>query len=120
MTATTALDDAFPMSVELLVVPNCPNEARAAGLLRTALDDVGLRDVRFTTTVIDTQESAEARHFIGSPTILLDGIDPFNEPHGTPGLACRVYLGTDGLGGIPDLRDLRKALKRAAESSRSK
>jgi hypothetical protein len=107
------------MSVELLVMPDCPNEAGAAELLRTALDDIGLRDVQFTTTVIDTQESAEARHFIGSPTILLDGVDPFHDSNAMPSLACRVYLSGDGLGGIPDLRALRKALKRSAHVSRS-
>ena len=51
------------MDVELLVVPDCPNEAPAAALLRTALDDVGLARTPVTTTVIDTPAEAERRGF---------------------------------------------------------
>ena len=54
------------MNVELLVVADCPNEESAAVLLRTALDDVGLRDVRVAVTVIGSQEHAEQRRFTGS------------------------------------------------------
>ena len=105
------------MDVELLVVPDCPNENPAVVLLRTALDDVGLTGVRFATTLIATQEQAEQRHFTGSPTILLDGVDPFANPGHAPAMACRVYPGPDGPSGIPDLRVLRQALKRAADTT---
>jgi hypothetical protein len=99
------------IDVELLVVPDCPHEKAAADLLRSALDDVGLTAVDFQLTVIDTPEDAERRGFAGSPTILLDGIDPFQTPGQTDSVSCRLYPGPDGL---PDLRTLRQALKRAA------
>lgn len=102
------------MDVELLVVPDCPNQGPAEVLLRTALDDIGLRGVPFRTTVITTQEDADQRQFIGSPTILIDGHDPFAAPGIRPALACRVYRSVDGSGGTPALKDLRRALKRAA------
>jgi hypothetical protein len=102
------------VDVELLVVPNCPNAAPAAALLGTALADVGLAHVPITTTVIDTASQAERRGFIGSPTILIDGDDPFAEPRQPSALACRIYGTTTGPAGIPDLRQLRQALKRAA------
>lgn len=110
----TSPADTDGMDVELLVVPDCPNEAPAAALLRTALDDVGLGRVPVTTTVIDTQEHAERLRFIGSPTIRIDGADPFAEPGQPVALACRIYRNTTGPAGIPDLRQLRQALKRAA------
>lgn len=102
------------MNVELLVVPDCPNAARAELLLRVALDDVGLSGVLPTKTVIDTQEAAAHRRFMGSPTILVDGADPFAEPDGKPGIACRLYANPTGPSGVPALSALRKALKQAA------
>jgi len=105
------------MDVELLVVPDCPNDAPTAALLRTALDDVGLARIPVTTTVIDTPEQAERRGFVGSPTILIDGHDPFAEPGLPVALACRIYRNTTGPAGIPDLRQLRQALKRAAAAN---
>lgn len=106
------------MDVELLVVPDCPNESIAAGLLRTALDDVGLGGTTFRTTVIDTQQSADKRGFTGSPTILIGGLDPFVEPGRAPALACRIYRSPAGSAGVPSLVELRRALKRAADQER--
>lgn len=111
------------VKVELLVVPDCPNEQAAAELLRTVLDDVGLTRTRFHTTVIATQEQAEQRGFRGSPTILLNGQDPFDRPAQSPSdqdraglaLTCRVYPTQAGPAVAPPLAELRQALKGAAD-----
>jgi glutaredoxin len=79
------------MKIEIVVVPDCPHETAAADRLRQALDDAGLREVRFTTRVVTDQNEAERSGFTGSPTILINGRDPFAEPGRPPGLACRVY-----------------------------
>jgi hypothetical protein len=102
------------VEVELLVIPDCPHDASAHELLRRALDDVGLDGVGIRTTIIDSQELAEQRGFTGSPTILLNGRDPFEQPDRKPGVACRVYDSPGGHSGIPELRALRQALKREA------
>ncbi|MEP6852869.1 MAG: hypothetical protein ABJA87_09465 [bacterium] len=102
------------MDVELLIVPDCPNENVTAQLLHTALVDVGLAPAHFRTTVISTPAEAEQRGFTGSPTVLLNGVDPFAEPGRPVGLSCRVYRNPSGSGGVPDLAALRQALKRAA------
>ncbi len=104
------------MRIELLVVPECPHEAAAADLLATALADVGLGSVGYTVTVIDSQDDAERRHFIGSPTICVDGVDLFAEPARPAAVACRMYPGGAG---VPSLSDLRQALKKAAALSAS-
>jgi hypothetical protein len=44
--------------------------------------------------VIDTQEEADSRHFVGSPTICADGSDVFPEPDRPASIACRLYPGT--------------------------
>jgi len=108
------------MDVELLVVPDCPNEAPAAALLRTALDEIGLSGVGIVTTVIDTWQEAVRRGFPGSPTFLIDGVDPFSEPGRAPALACRVYPHDTGLTGVPYLSELRQALARPAATAEAK
>jgi len=51
--------------------------------------------------------------FTGSPTILIDGVDPFAEPGRPAGLACRMYRTATGLAGTPDPADLREVLSKA-------
>lgn len=101
------------MLVELLVVPDCPNEAPAYGRLRRALDDAGLTGtpIAVRTVTVDTVDSVPA--FAGSPTVLIDGVDPFagQAPPGS-GLSCRVYRTGDGVSGAPSPEDLRRAVGR--------
>jgi len=101
------------VDVELLMVAECPHEHDAAVLLRTALDEVGLVSTGFRTTVVASPHEAQQRGFIGSPTVLLDGADLFSAPDQAPGLACRVYPTPTGSAGVPALRELLRALKRA-------
>ena len=108
------LADDLVMIVELLVVPDCPHQVESEALLRRALADVGLSQVPSVTTVISSEVEAQRRGFVGSPTVLIDGIDPFASAGQPPSLSCRIYQSSDGLSGIPDLRDLRRALKEAA------
>lgn len=103
------------MRVELLVVPDCPHESAAARLLAEALADVGLGSVEFAVTVIESQADADRRHFIGSPTFSVDGQDVFPEADRPASIACRVYAA--GENGVPPVRDLRQALKRAAATA---
>lgn len=102
------------MRVELLVVPNCPHEDVAVERLRQALDDAGHAEtpvhVRSMTeeTVVDTPE------FAGSPTVLIDGADPFaDQAAGAGAFSCRVYHCETGLSGAPSLEQLRQTLRRS-------
>ena len=102
------------MQIDLLVVPACPNEQPVAALLRQALNEIGLTATTFDVTVIRSKAEAEQHHFVGSPTIRINGVDPFATADRPPALACRMYA--NGLG-VPDLPDIRRALKRAADAS---
>ncbi|MGW9026237.1 hypothetical protein ACWGQ5_18970 [Streptomyces sp. NPDC055722] len=103
------------MNVQLLVVPDCANEAAARDLLTRALSDLGLADVNVGTRMVGSPELAAELRFVGSPTFLINGLDPFGEPDRVPGLTCRVYRGPDGaLSGLPEIRELRQALRQAA------
>ena len=103
------------MDVELLVVPECPSEASAARLLRRALDDIGLPDTEFDTIMVGSGRDAERRGFTGSPAFYVDGSDLFPEPGRPASLSCRLYRSADRVGGVPDIVELRLALKRAAD-----
>ncbi|MCT6782107.1 DsbA family protein [Streptomyces sp. CS7] len=101
------------MDIEILLVPDCPNEKPAAESLRAALDSLGLSDTTVTHRLIADQTEAEELGFTGSPTILINGRDPFTEAGRTPGLACRIYQTPEGLAGLPSLDQLRQALSSA-------
>jgi predicted Zn-dependent protease len=103
--------------VELLWWEGCPSTERALGELREALSDVGLADVEVRVREIRTDADAREAGFVGSPTILIDGVDlaPAADDEAI-GLSCRVYRRRDGgVSPTPDPDDLREALRRAAE-----
>ncbi|HEX4726460.1 MAG TPA: hypothetical protein VH298_01600 [Jatrophihabitans sp.] len=89
------------------MIPDCPHTEPLLRLVLDALADLGLGGVRPRTTIV---ASAEARGFAGSPTILIDGTDPFASSTSVSGLACRVYPGPSGL---PSLSSVRAALAAA-------
>lgn len=98
------------MDVRLLYFDGCPNWTVAEERLRAALARVGLDRESIQRVPVDTPEDAERLGFIGSPTILLDGRDPFATGAEQPGLACRVFSTPDGLAGAPTLAQLVQAL----------
>jgi hypothetical protein len=94
-------------------MPDCPNDASAAQLITNAVADTRVK-ATITHTIIASQEQARQRGFTGSPTILLNGLDPFARLDAPPALSCRLDTTPDGLRGIPALRDLRQAIERVA------
>lgn len=65
--------------------------------------------------LIDSIEKAEEAGFRGSPTVLIEGVDPFSKKEAPVGLACRIYQTDDGPVGSPTLRQLQDALLSAGE-----
>jgi hypothetical protein len=103
--------------VQLLTVPNCPHAEPAAAVVRQAMDEAGLTDVPVTGLTIDTQAEADRLGFLGSPTILINGRDPFPDDGQRPALACRLYQHPTGLSGIPPIHPIRKALGGGARTT---
>ena len=66
------------MKVTLLYVDGCPSWTVADERLRAALDQTGNPDVDVTYRKVSTPREAESVEFRGSPTILLNGRDPFS------------------------------------------
>jgi len=85
--------------------PDGCDAARALDGLLTGRDDVVVEH-----EVIRDEREAAARCMTGSPTLLIDGIDPFSA--GRPSsMSCRVYLDESGaVVGAPSVAQLREAL----------
>jgi hypothetical protein len=66
--------------------------------------------VQVERRLVVTPEQAEAARFPGSPTVLVNGRDPFADPAAPVGLSCRVYGTADGLAGAPTVEQLLAVL----------
>ena len=82
-------------------------------MLREALRAEGMANAEPILVRVESQEDAERLHFIGSPTVLIDGRDPFNTPEDFYALSCRVYDTPLGRSGTPTPDQLRAALRAA-------
>lgn len=94
------------MQVELLYFAGCPNWQRTDERLRDALARAGRDDVRVEHRQVLTPEQAQSTGFRGSPTVLVDGRDPFADPDAPVGLSCRVFRADAGLAGAPTVAQL--------------
>ena len=105
------------MNVELLWWEGCPSTERARDAVREALSELELDGVEVHMREVRTDDEARGAGFVGSPTILIDGVDLVPAAAEEPiGLSCRVYRRRDGrISPLPDPDDLREALLRAAE-----
>ncbi|WP_313280617.1 hypothetical protein [Timonella senegalensis] len=99
------------MRVQLLHIDDCPNTSDAEARTRSALDALGLTDVRVELVTIRSEAEAESTRFGGSPTILVDGNDLFPTTS-VRSLACRVYVTERGFAGSPTQAQLEVALGR--------
>jgi predicted DsbA family dithiol-disulfide isomerase len=100
------------MQLTLLAVPGCPNapalEQRLAGLL------AGRPEVTVTRRVISDAAEAARWGMRGSPTLLVDGQDPFAGSGSGAVLACRLYPAGEGrVEGAPSVAALREVLEQA-------
>lgn len=101
------------MKVELLWFSGCPNWQETDARLREALTFAGVAaDVLMVE--VTTDEDARRLTFRGSPTVLIDGTDPFAQDFDPVGLSCRVYRTPDGLRGAPTVEQLVDVLRGAA------
>lgn len=110
MTDDSTLELSGRMRIDLLHVRDCPNLVVARERVGLALDRVG-RAATVTEVEIGTPEQAERAGMSGSPTILIDGVDPFGGAE--PSLACRLYRDGNAVEGAPSVDSLVDVLSRS-------
>ncbi|MFF1691253.1 MULTISPECIES: organomercurial lyase [unclassified Streptomyces] len=96
------------MRITVLTVPHCPNAPLAWERIAAALDGRPAQ-----VELVEVRDEAEAARWgmTGSPTVLIDGADPFAVEGAAPSVSCRLYRGADGhTDGAPSAADLRRVL----------
>lgn len=103
------------MRLDILHVPGCPNVA----VLRQRLDQVVAQHngpVDIIERAVTDLASAQEYGMTGSPTLLVDGVDPFARPELVPSESCRLYRDGDGrVDRAPSVTALREALSSLAD-----
>ena len=96
------------MEITLQYFDGCPNWTTVERRLTELIS--GRPDLTLRRELVATAEQAERTGFRGSPSILVDGVDPFADPNAPVGLACRIYTTPAGPAGAPTMAQLQEVL----------
>ena len=102
------------MKIQLYYFDDCPSYQKALDNLKEALRSQELpQEVEMIP--VASEDDAQAKRFIGSTTIRINGIDiegPEAEEKGY-GYGCRIYAENGRSGGWPSVEQIRQALQAA-------
>ena len=98
--------------VELLIFERCPNGDVALEHARAAMKRVGV-DSELRMVVVQTDEDARRLHFLGSPSVRIDGldVDASARTRSDFGLQCRIYVFEGRILGAPPTQWIADALR---------
>ncbi|MBS1896233.1 MAG: thioredoxin family protein [Actinobacteria bacterium] len=103
------------MEITLRYFDGCPNWKTTYERITTLISDRASTNLMLQR--VESPEEAVRLGFQGSPTVLIDGRDPFGDPAAPVGLACRVYRTPDGMAGSPTIQQLGAAIEQPDETS---
>lgn len=110
------------IAVTYLFSRSCPSHEEGLALLREAAREAGVA-LDLDAVEVASDEQAARRGFVGSPTYLIGGRDPFpvdGPPHTPSHDACRAYARPGGrVGPLPHHDDLVAAVRAAAGRTRA-
>lgn len=96
--------------VTIQYLPGCPNlelartrVSQAVARLATAAPEVRVQEIH-------DEAEAERTGFHGSPTVLVDGVDPFTGADCPVSFSCRMYPHDGGADGAPSIEELMVAM----------
>lgn len=101
------------MKLEVLHVRDCPN-------LSPLLEGIAkVTDLPVIIRMVESDAEAATFGMAGSPTLLIDGVDPFAPPDAVDrGISCRLYRDQDGrIVPVPTVEQLRGAIVAAGPLS---
>jgi hypothetical protein len=97
------------VDLTILAVAGCPHATLMEERLAAALAG-GPPTVIIRRVITDPEEAARVG-LHGSPTVLVDGADPFGAPGQAASMSCRLYdNGSGRLEGAPSVGQLRRAI----------
>lgn len=102
------------MDIKFLYFEDCPSHEDALARLQQVMREEGI-DADIEIIKVETDEQAQQWRFIGSPTILVDGVDIVPVEGATAyHLTCRTYFLEDGrISPLPSLAMIRHGLTQA-------
>lgn len=113
---TTHRRESSPLvDIELLYVDGCPNWPLTHARLAEVLEHTGLGEEPIDLIEVTTAEQAGALEFPGSPTIRINGHDPFRSDDDFSAQKARVYSTPDGPAGAPTREQLIHAIMQATD-----
>ena len=98
------------MKITLQYFDGCPHWRLADRRLANVLQGLGADMFTLERQLVESPEMAQQIGFHGSPTILVEGRDPFATGSEPVGLSCRVFRTEAGPRGAPTEAQLRGAL----------
>jgi hypothetical protein len=97
------------MELTLLTVQACPNAAAFEERLTAALAGHPGAVVHRREVADELEAATVGMHW--SPTLLVDGVDPFAAPDQPPSMSCRLYRDAAGrTSGAPPVEALQRVL----------
>lgn len=104
------------LRVSFLYYEECPSHDLALQRLREVMAEESIAD-EVEVIKVETEEQAHESHFVGSPTIRVDGQDIDSPSDPRYALTCRVYhLKDDRISPLPSKDMIRRALQSVANS----
>jgi len=114
--------------IELLYFDGCPSWHTALDNLREAIEEITLpqeinlpqeitppREITLPLQVrlieITNPQQAQDEHFLGSPSIRMNGVDIWPESRSRYNLSCRIYQTAQGMRGSPTVEMLRERIQ---------
>lgn len=102
------------VKIEVLYVTDCPNHLPTVKRIQRVLAAESLR-VPVHEVIVSSEAEAKALHFLGSPTVRINGNDVERVEGSVPGLSCRMYR---DFSGVPSEDLLRRAIAAARNERR--
>jgi hypothetical protein len=105
------------MKIELLKIPGCSGADVGHDRLRKVLDALGISET-IRTIEIATEEQAVQFHFLGSPTLRINGRDVDSPANRTAryAVACRLYRSAGLADNAPSVAAIRRSVNDAVEA----
>jgi hypothetical protein len=100
------------MHIEILHVPDCPHLRLARSRVSIALERIGTA-ASVDEICVTSPKVADELGMHGSPTITIDGSDPFDHGQGEGSMSCRLYRAEGRIDGAPGVAELIEVIGRA-------